>query len=152
MEPLTTPCRGPNSGGLVPGQWRSPQQLSLGKRYRASQLPSPPSRPWVVSPLTSKDQQCAEQGEAHDRSTEQWRQRLEVPCEPAAPYIRWALLAELAPTLPASALPEVTHALCVSSFLAMRSFIISVFNIFKKCFWLHVWHRRFGELEQLEAI
>lgn len=88
----------------------------------------------MVSPLTSKDQQCAEQGEAHDRSTEQWRQRLEVPCEPAAPYIRWALLAELAPALPASALPEVTHALCVSSFLAMRSFIISVFNIFKKCF------------------
>ena len=56
------------------------------------------------------------------------------PCEAAAPYIRWPLPSELAPALPASALPEVTHALCVSSFLAMRNFIISLFNIFKKCF------------------
>lgn len=74
------------------------------------------------------------------------------PLWASSPLYQMALLAELAPNLPASALPEVTHALCVSSFLAMRSFIISVFNIFKKCFWLHVWHRRFGELELLEAI
>ena len=84
----------------------------------------------MLSPLTSKDQQHAEQGEAHDPSTEQWRQRLEGPLRASSPLNQMALPAELTPALSASALPEVTQALCVSSFLAMQIFIIPVFNGF----------------------
>ena len=106
-------------GDWRPGQWQSAEQLSLGKRYRASQLPFLPSRLRVVSPLTSKDQQCAEQGEAHDPSTEQWRQWLEVPLRASSP------LYQMAPALRARSRPP--------SFSSAGGHPCSLFPLFWQC-------------------
>lgn len=93
----------------------------------------------VLSPLTSKQHQRAQQKKFHDPSPEQWKQLWEVPVMQAAPYIR-CTPAQLSSTLPlpaaapALALVEATRAPSVSSFLALGKFIFFIFNIFYKRF------------------